>query len=99
MKWMSVIVVLAIAGFISTKGAAAHSPQEGHYQTVQYAGPPVPVMTICNVNGVDYQVDYGYRIWGVNNIGQWFVIGRIVSTPNGPIGVRNDGMRFPASCQ
>lgn len=85
---------------LSSNGHASEIPSNPpHYQTVQYALPPVPVMTVCNVNGVDYQVDYSYRIWGVSAFGRWFVIGRIVNTPNGTVAVRNDGLQFPASCE
>jgi hypothetical protein len=66
---------------------------------VQYSVPPVPVMTVCEVNGVDYQVDFGYRIWAVNGVGGWFVIGRIQTTPLGLIAVRIDGTQYPAVCE
>jgi curli biogenesis system outer membrane secretion channel CsgG len=73
-------------------------PAAAHYQTAQYAVPPSPVMTVCNVNGVDYQIDYSNRIWAINSFGNWFVLGRIVNTPNGTLAIRTDGARFPASC-
>jgi hypothetical protein len=99
MKRIHAISLLAAAGFIAAKGAAAQPQQQGHYLTIQYVAPPVPVMTLCNVRGVNYPIDYNYQIWGVNNLGQWFTIGQIVSTPAGTIAVRNDGARFPASCE
>jgi hypothetical protein len=99
MKRIIAIALVTAAGFFATGSSEAQTAQHGHYQTVQYAVPPVPVMTVCEVNGVDYQIDYGYRIWGVNAYGRWFVIGRIVTTPSGPIAIRNDGVRYPAVCQ
>jgi hypothetical protein len=57
------------------------------------------LFAFAGVNGVDYQVDYGYRIWAVNYAGAWFVIGRIVNTPYGTIAARTDGTRYTAMCQ
>lgn len=99
MKRMIAIALFAVASFIATGRAAAETPQQGHYQTIQYSVPPVPVMTVCLVNGVDYQVDYNYRIWAVNGYGLWFVIGQITITPDGPVAVRNDGVSFRAACE
>lgn len=87
----------AVASF--SNGNAAELPLiVPRYERAQYSVPPVPVMTVCNVNGVDYQVDYSYRIWGINAIGNWFVIGRIVNTAYGTIAIRTDGVRYPATC-
>ena len=45
---------------------------------------PAPVFTnSCEVNGVVYGVDSYNRIWAQNAVGRWFIIGRIVATPNG----------------
>lgn len=99
MKRMIAIALFAVAGLIATGSAAAETPQQGHYQTIQHSVPPVPVMTVCEVNGVNYPVDYTYRIWAVNGYGGWFVIGRIVTTPTGPIAIRDDGVRYPAACE
>jgi hypothetical protein len=98
MKWMIAIALLAVAGSLPTKSASAQRPNTAHYQSIQYTVPPVPIMGVCNVNGVDYQVDYNHRIWAVNAYGNWFVIGRIVSNAYGTIAIRNDGTRYPASC-
>ncbi len=62
MKRMIAIGLFAVAGFLAAGIAMAQTPQQGHYQTIQYSGPPAPVMTVCNVHGVDYQIDFGYRI-------------------------------------
>ena len=94
---MIAIGLFAVACFLAA-GSALAQTEQGHYQTIQYSGPPAPVMTVCNVNVFDYQIDFGCRIWAINNIGQWFVIGRIVNTPYGTIAVRTDGTRFPAVC-
>ena len=99
MKRIILVALFVVAGLIAARNAGAQTLTQGHFQTIQYAVPPVPVMTVCTVNGVDYQIDFNYRIWGVNNFGRWFVIGRIVTMPYGPIAVRNDGVRFPAVCQ
>jgi hypothetical protein len=99
MKRMIAIALFVVAGFIATGNATAETSQQGHLQTIQYSVPPVPVMTVCEVNGVDYQVDYNYRIWAVNGYGRWFVIGRITTTPTGAIAIRNDGARYPAACE
>jgi hypothetical protein len=95
---MIALALFTLVGSFSNGDAPAPSSSIAHYQTAQYAVPPVPVMTVCNVNGVDYQVDYSYRIWGINAVGNWFVIGRIVNTSYGTIAIRNDGVRYPASC-
>jgi hypothetical protein len=87
----------AVASFSNGNPTALPS-NAAHYQTAQYALPPVPLMTVCNVNGVDYQVDSSYRIWGINAVGNWFVIGRIVNTAYGAIAIRTDGVRYPATC-
>jgi hypothetical protein len=95
---MIAFALFTVAASFSSADASALSSNTAHYNAVQYSVPPVPVMSVCNVNGVDYQVDYSYRIWGINGVGNWFVIGRIVNTAYGTIAVRNDGTRFPASC-
>jgi hypothetical protein len=95
---MIALVLFAVAGTFSSGAAPSLSTPTAHFQTVQFAVPPVPVMTVCNVNGVDYQVDYSYRIWGINALGNWFVVGRIVNTAYGTIAIRTDGVRFPATC-
>ncbi len=94
------ISMLVIAGILSAQQADARTFTEAHFLTVQYGVPPVPVMTTCFVNGVNYEVDYGYRIWAVNTYGGWVIIGRIVIQPNGTtIAVRLDGVQFAAACQ
>jgi len=98
MKKIMVFALLAVT-LMTTEGVSAQRAQQGNYQTVQFTVPPVPVRTVCNVNGVDYPVDFGSRIWGRNAYDQWFVIGRIVATPAGYVGVRLDGLTFPAFCQ
>ncbi|WP_263350429.1 hypothetical protein [Acidicapsa acidisoli] len=95
---MIALALFTVVGPFSSGDAPALSSPAAHYQTAQYAVPPVPVMTVCNVNGVDYQVDYSYQIWGVNAFGNWFVIGRIVRTAYGTIAIRTDGVRYPAAC-
>jgi|HubBroStandDraft_2_1064218.scaffolds.fasta_scaffold584123_1 hypothetical protein len=99
MKRIAAFVLLAVTSLTTTQNASAQPGQHPHYQTVQYTVPPVAVRTVCNVNGVDYPVDFGSRIWGRNAYDQWFVIGRIVATPTGYVGVRLDGVTFPAFCQ
>jgi hypothetical protein len=98
MKRMIAIALLAVVGFIVTASVTADTPQQAHYQAIQYTVPPVPVMTTCNVNGMYYQVDYTYPIWGLDSLGRWFVLGLIVNTPSGFCSIRNDGVQFPASC-
>jgi hypothetical protein len=94
------VAMFVVAGCLSTESAEARTFTPAHFLTVQYGVPPVPVMTVCYVNGVNYQVDYGYRIWAVNTYGGWVIIGRIVIEPNGAIiAVRLDGLRFAALCQ
>jgi hypothetical protein len=90
--------LFTVAASLSNGNDRALPASAPHYERVQYSVPPVPVMTVCNVNGVDYQVDYSYRIWGINAVGNWFVIGRIVNTSYGTIAIRTDGVRYPASC-
>ena len=95
---MIAFALFTVAGLFSNGQGIQIPDRQAHYEAVQYSAPPVPVMTVCNVNGVNYQVDYDYRIWDVNALGNWFVIGRIVNTAYGTIAVRRDGTRFPANC-
>jgi hypothetical protein len=97
MKSMIAAAMFSVAGLLLTASASAQTPQ-AHYQTVQASVPPVPVMTVCYVNGVNYPVDYSYRIWGTNAAGVWVVIGKINMTPNGPVAV-GLGQAYPAACQ
>lgn len=91
-------VMLVVAGFLSTERAEARTMAPAHFVTVQYLVPPVPVMTVCYVNGVNYQVDYQSRIWTLGP-GGWFIIGRIAVLADGTtIAIRTDGLRFPAAC-
>jgi hypothetical protein len=91
--------IFALAGLLGSANAQPQFAGTGHLLGIQYSGPPVPVMTTCNVNGVDYQIDFNYRIWGLAGYGQWMVLGEIVRTPTGPVAVRNDGATFPALCR
>jgi len=99
MKRILAIALFAVGSLASIKAVSAQQLQQGHYEMAQYGAPPVPVMSICEIKGVGYQVDYNYRIWGVNGYGQWIVLGRIVVTPDGLIATRLDGARFSATCQ
>jgi hypothetical protein len=99
MKWMIAIALFAVAILIATGSAAAETPQQAYYQTILYSVPPVPVMEMCFVNGVNYPVGYSYRIWAAYGYGGWVVIGKITNTPNGTIAVRNHLVSFPAFCQ
>jgi hypothetical protein len=99
MKKIVVVALLVAGSLMQTPKASAKATARGHYQAIQYAAPPVPIHTVCNVNGVAYPVDFGSRIWGRNAYDEWFVIGRIVVTPAGYIAIRLDGVTFPASCE
>jgi hypothetical protein len=99
MKKIIAIAVFAVAGILATTTASAQTAPLAHYQTVQSSVPPVAVMTVCYINGVNYPVDFNNVIWGQNGYGIWFTIGRIVATPNGLIAVRADGMQFAAACR
>jgi len=91
------VALLLVAGSLTTKSAAALDVDPAHYQLVQYSLPPVPVMDTCYVNGVNYPVDYSYRIWGTNAAGLWVMIGTINITPAGTIAV-TFGQSYPAIC-
>lgn len=99
MKKIMMLTPLVFAASLLTGTAVAQTRHDvPRYQDVQYA--PAPTFTnSCEVNGVVYGVDAYSRIWTQNGLGQWFIIGRIIATPNGYIAVRNDGARFPAACQ
>ncbi|MGA3133945.1 MAG: hypothetical protein ABSD59_24555 [Terracidiphilus sp.] len=99
MKKIIAIAVFSVAGILATTTASAQTAPRAQYQTVLYSVPPVAVMTVCYVNGVNYPVDFNNVIWGQNGFGVWFAIGRIVATPNGLIAVRSDGLQFAAVCQ
>lgn len=99
MKKIVAVALLVAGSLMITQKASAQDPQRGRYQTIQYTLPPVPIRASCDVNSVDYPVDFNSRIWGRNAYDQWFVIGRIVATPVGYVAVRLDGVTFPAFCQ
>ena len=98
MKKNMVLTLAAAAAFVVSGNAVAQTRhEEPLLQYIQYAG---PVFTYsCAINGAVYGVDAYSRIWAQDAMGRWFVMGRIVSTPEGYIAVRNDGVRFPAACQ
>lgn len=97
---ITMLMPLAFAASLLTRTATAqirHDPPYG-YRYVQYVAMPV-LTNSCEVNGVVYGVDANSRIWAQNALGRWFIMGRIIATPNGYIAVRNDGVQFPAVCQ
>jgi len=83
MKLTSTIAMFSGASLIPSCGASAPRTGEGDRETVQPQIPPVPVMTLCEVNGVDYPIDFGFRIWDIDGRGQWAVIGRVLATTQG----------------
>jgi len=52
MNKMIALTLFAVAWTLSSGATPSLSSPAAHSQTVQYAVPPVPVMTVCNVNGV-----------------------------------------------
>jgi hypothetical protein len=99
MRKIMMLALLVCAASLLTGAAAAQTRRDApHYQYVQYVAAPV-LTNSCLVNGVVYGVDANSSIWAQDAYGRWFIMGRIVATPNGYIAVRNDGVRFPASCQ
>ncbi len=62
MKRILATALFAVGSLASINVVSAQQREQGHYEAVQYGAPPVPVMTICEVNRVGYQVDYDYRI-------------------------------------
>jgi hypothetical protein len=98
MKKLLVFALFVGMSLMAGRNASAQNVRP-RYQTIQYTVPPVPIQAVCNVNGVNYPVDFGSHIWGRNDYDEWFVIGQIVATPNGYVAVRLDGVRFRAFCQ
>jgi hypothetical protein len=83
MKLKSTIAMFSEASLIPTCGqsepradAAIQSPS----QLAQPQTPPVPIMNLCEVNGVDYPIDFNHQIWDRNSCGQWAAIGRVLAT-------------------
>jgi hypothetical protein len=97
MKRKIAIAMLVVAGLLAARSASADNTAQAHFELAQYTAPPVPVMDMCNVNGVNYPVDYSYRIWGTNVAGVWVVIGSIRITPTGPVAI-GFGQAYPAIC-
>ena len=90
MKRKIAIAMLVVAGLLAARSASADNTAQAHFELAQYTAPPVPVMDTCNVNGVNYPVDYSYRIWGTNAAGVWVVIGRVSPTSGGPVAIGSD---------
>jgi hypothetical protein len=97
MKRKIAITMLVVAGLLAARSASADNTAHAHFELAQYTLPPVPVMDTCIVNGVNYPVDYSYRIWGTNAYGLWVVIGGIRITPAGPVAIGFD-QAYPAIC-
>ncbi|HXS13622.1 MAG TPA: hypothetical protein VN734_13020 [Acidobacteriaceae bacterium] len=68
MKRILAIALFAVGSLASIKAMSAQQLEQDHYETVQYGAPPVPIMTVCEVHGVGYQVDYDYQIWSVKRM-------------------------------
>ncbi len=88
------IAMLAAAGFLPARSASAVTPKA---HVIHYLLPPVAVMMVCNVNGVNYPVDYSSQIWGRNREGSWLIIGQMVYTAYGPVAYSRGGY-YPTTC-
>jgi hypothetical protein len=61
MKRKLAIALFAVGSLASIKAMSARRLERGHYETVQYGAPPVPVMTVCEVSGVGYRLTTATR--------------------------------------
>jgi hypothetical protein len=91
-KKMIALALFGVASLMPATKASAQSEQRGQNQTFQ-------AETVCSVNGANHPVDTLGRVWAVNAFGHPYVIGHIISGPNGLIAIRNDGAPFPAECE
>jgi hypothetical protein len=63
MKKLTMMTLLVLAGL--TAGRAPAQVIQPNYLRIQYPGsdlPPVAVMAVYQVNGINYPVDYAWRI-------------------------------------
>ena len=90
----AVIVSLAIA-----VGIGANAQQHNNAQLVRVEAQGTVFLSGCNVNGVNYGVDYANNLWGTNLItGQAVIVGHLYATPGGFVAVDLAGNRYPAAC-
>jgi hypothetical protein len=80
MKLKSTIAMFSEASLIPTCAQSAPSSEAGSQEPPQPETPPVPIMNLCEVNGVDYPIDFNHQIWDRNGCGQWAAIGRVLAT-------------------
>jgi hypothetical protein len=100
MKLTIAIALFAVAGFLVPGNAEARTPQQGHYQTIQF-GAGYPQIGVCNVNGVAYPVGQDYRVWGYDANNNPWVIGWVdLPRPNNVWRFHAaNGMVFDVQCQ
>jgi hypothetical protein len=97
MKKVLAIALWAAAGFLPPQSASP-VPPPAHVRAIASSGPPVMVMMVCNVNGINYPVDYARNIWGRLPLTEhWAVVGQLVFTTRGIMACRG-GNYYPATC-
>jgi len=97
MKKILAIAILAVAGLLPARSASLVTPKT-YFLTTRSSGPPVTVMVVCSVNGVNYPVDFALNIWArLPPNEEWMIIGQLVFTTRGPVAYSR-GIYYPASC-
>jgi hypothetical protein len=97
MKKVLAIALLAAAGFVMAGSAFPKTPR-ARVLSIASSAPPVTVMMVCNVNGLNYPVDYAENIWGrLPSTNEWAVVGQLVLTTRGLMAYRG-GTYYPATC-
>jgi hypothetical protein len=80
MKLQSTIAVFSEANLIPTCGHSTRGDGETDPAPVEAEEPPVAIMGLCEVNGIDYPIDFNFQIWQRKGCGQWAAIGRVLAT-------------------
>lgn len=80
MKLKSTIAMFSEASLIPTCAQSKPRANAASERSAQPETPPVPIMNLCEVNGVDYPIDFNHQIWDRSGCGQWAAIGRVLAT-------------------
>jgi len=80
MKLTATIAVFAPTIGIPTSSAAVCTFADRHSAHLRRTQPPVPMWSLCDVNGVEYPIDHHLHIWDIDHAGNWIQIGQVLAT-------------------